>query len=418
MEQPLTPAQQQHQPPLMCAVKDGAKAEHVRTLVREAFISARASHIPVDNPVSMDAHNIELLCEDPYAVAYKADGVRYLLVLCMYNRRPLACFVDRAGKVYSLYVKARPAHFEHGTVLDGELCHVTTGRVAQDFLVFNCLRFQGQSLARTTYLRRLTHVRRCVSAEPIQGSERAKYDEVILAGDYRLHIVQKEVGDATQLRNMLHTRPPRYSTDGFVFTPLLRHVVPGRDDHLLKWKNDNPLDVLVTQWQAGEACRVDVDDAGDYRLLSEALDVSVHLDAADAAFAAILRGAAVSARLLGTPPTEPGFSFVVEVDCRLARPADNAGAAPTELRLRYLRLRPDKDGPNNVETVRRTLTTIEDNVQLQDIYNVLERAQQARDDAQRRRQQEQAAEPASALPPQEGQAPLADATPRRHSRAI
>jgi hypothetical protein len=363
----------------MCGVTDTTKAEHVRAIARDAFlVSGSTSHIPVDNPVSMDAHNIELLCQDPYAVAYKADGVRYLLVLCMYNRRPLACFVDRAGKVYSLYVKARPAHFEHGTVLDGELCQVTTGRVAHDFLVFNCLQFQGQSLARTTYLRRLTHVRQCVSPEPVPGVDRIKYDEFILAGDFRLHIVQKEVDNATQLRSMLHNRQPRYSTDGFVFTPLLRHVIPGRDDHLLKWKNDNPLDVLVTQWQTGQACRVDVDDGGHVRLLAEALNMPVNLDVTDPTFAALLRGAAISTQLLGTPPEEPGFSYVVEVDCRLVHDT----AAGAELRLRYLRLRPDKDGPNNVETVRRTLTTIEDNVQLQDIYNVLERTRQAHDSTQ------------------------------------
>ena len=45
------------------------------------------------------------------------------------------------------------------------------------------------------------------------------------------------------------------------------------------------------------------------------------------------------------------------------------------LHLTFLRFRPDKDGPNNARTVARTIQTIRDNVQIEDVYSAIARYQ-------------------------------------------
>ena len=343
----------------MCKVTEAPKIDHVVRIVRKAFGASNAIHIPVDNPVSMDRTNMHLLQQQRYVVSFKADGTRYVLVLCMYKARPLACMVDRAGNVFALYVTAPATHFVNTSVFDGELCACVSGHNTFDFVVFNALIDQGAALHDKPYIMRLQHVRNNFSAEPVPADRRSRFQSFIFPNSRRLNILRKECEMAENTRALLLNTVPRYKYDGVVFTPADCSVVPGRDEQMLKHKTDNPIDVLLVM-RDGVNSEMFVDNNGELVRLADAVGMPITFDPSRSElFRDIVDGAQVYAREFRENRL---FEHVVEMDC-----AVNNGA----LELRFIRLRPDKDGPNNTTTVLRTLQTIRDNIQLSEIYELV-----------------------------------------------
>lgn len=344
----------------MWVVTDEEKKEYILSFVRQAFNCAHiTTHIPVDNPVSLEKANISLLAEAEYIVSYKADGVRYLLVLCMYKGRPLAAFVDRAGHVFSLYVMAHVTHFQKGCVFDGELCEIEPN--IYNYVVFNALIDQGIYLGDFAYTNRLRHVRQNFQGEQATQSTSIRIPSTFItaAADHALTFFRKEYDVFQNLRTFTSTINPRYKQDGLVFTPSKEGVVPGRNEHLLKWKSENPIDVHVI-YENNSELRLYIDNNGTDILLADALSIPVEFDLKDIQFQSLLRGAQIYNSLFCAESTT--FDHIIEVSCAFSGKT---------LNLQYLRLRPDKDGANNVTTVQRTLQTICDNVTIDDIYGMI-----------------------------------------------
>ena len=184
----------------------------------------------------------------------------------------------------------------------------------------------------------------------------------------RLHLVRKEHDDAQNMRGLLHNTAPRYRIDGFVLTPTRLGVRSGRDENLLKFKTDHPIDVLLVAEDNGYGLYVD--DDGSVVRLADVVGIPVFFDAgANPEFRQIEQGASVYSREIVQGAS--AFRHVVEMDCAF-RDDPSRGQV---LHLTFLRFRPDKDGPNNAQTVARTIRTIQDNVQLSDVYAAIARHQ-------------------------------------------
>ena len=340
----------------MWPIVDEEKRQHVLSLVRQAFNCAHiTTHVPVDNPVSLEKANIHLLKETEYIISYKADGVRYLLVLCMYKAQPLAAFVDRAGHVYSLYVIAHVTHYQKNCVFDGELCEIEPN--IYHYVVFNALIDQGVYLGDFAYVNRLRHVKQNFQAEQLPVLNKRTTFITAMASN-TLTFYRKEYDISENIKSFL-LLIPRYKQDGLVFTPSKEGVVPGRNEHLLKWKSENPIDVHVVL-ESDQLCLY-IDNNGADIPVEDALGVQVDFDEHCDRLQSLLRGSFLYNRLFGTAAST--FDHIVEVSCVFVR--ENI------LQLQFLRLRPDKDGANNVTTVKRTLQTICDNVSLNDIFQTL-----------------------------------------------
>lgn len=341
----------------MYPVTDHDKIAHVSQIVNRAYgVPPHTSHLPVDNPVSLDRTNMNRLQDSEYMVAFKADGIRYVLVLCMYRSRPLACMVDRSGAMFSLHILAQATHFQNTSVFDGELCACTTGQNVYDFLVFNALIDQGAILYNKSYTTRLTHVRNNYAPHPVASQERSRFRMYIFARSPRLNMVRKEYDRAENMRAMLHSLTPRYKYDGFVFTPAQDPVRPGRNEALLKFKTDNPIDVLMILETNG-CMNLLVDDNGTNVPLESVVDTPINFESTPE-FEEMCHDSEIYRQTFDVGC----FCQVVELSCTVRH---------SRLILRYVRLRPDKDGPNNVVTVQRTIQTIRDNIALDEIYVLL-----------------------------------------------
>lgn len=336
------------------------KQEKVMHVIRQALkVPNTTLHIPVENPISLDRSNLHLLQTNDYMVAFKADGVRYLLVLMMYRERALAVLVDRAKRMFALRVQAHASHYINTSVFDGELCECNTSTNTYDYLIFNALIDQGAYLGDQPYPMRLNHIHSNFSGETIKAKDRAKITSFISPVDHRLNFIRKECDYLRNMRAMHRNIIPRYNYDGFVFTPCVGHVVPGRNEKLLKWKSTNTIDVQLTLGPT-QPPTLWVDDNGTERLLKDIVPYPIVFTMAPN-LQQLIAGFQIYHRLFLKIP--PLFNHTIETDCCF-----NSNGA---LVLNFLRLRPDKDGPNNVITIHRTLTSIADNIEQEEIYKAI-----------------------------------------------
>jgi len=330
------------------------RARLAQQAVRAALGRPTVSHIPADNPVSLDRTTLPLLQAMEYTAAHKADGVRYFLVLASHEDQPVGALVDRAGSTYQVLLHARKALYVRGSVFDGELCPGAGPSGEALFLVFNALVVSGVAMRDLDYNQRLHAVRTHFPARVLPSTVATASHLVggyVRALDPGLHLLAKETVPFAQLAS-LPAVP--YPTDGLLFTPTHEGVRSGRNPHLLKWKRTNPLDVRLRVEPDGPLTMT-LDDDGAAALLLDVLQAryaTVAWGPRMRLLEAIVRGAHRCSRAF-SGRTET-FEAIVELACE--RRGDDT------LELNYLRLRPDKGTPNNVHTVTRTLLSIEDNI--------------------------------------------------------
>lgn len=342
---------------LMWVVTDQAKRKHVLAIANLAFgVQHPTPHVPVDNPVSLDREGLKLLQQEDYIVSYKADGTRYLLVMTLYQGRPLAALVDRAGKTFSLHVQAQWSHFQRNSVFDGELC--TIDQSIQHFLIFNALIDQGISLTDLPYPQRLQYVQNNFPAHPLTPEERQNTTTYIVPMAPALHFVCKEWDFARNMRAMLRNIMPRYAIDGFVLTPVDQPVISGRNPALFKWKHDHPIDVRVII--QNKQMRLEVDDHGTPVPLSDMFPFITFEP--DDEWNTLFAGWLLYDQIMtnnNAAGSNSVFNQVVEMTCI----PKSRGFV-----LQYMRLRPDKEGPNNTHTVKKTLQSIQDAITQDELF--------------------------------------------------
>ena len=141
---------------------------------------------PGCHPRSLSRDRLATLGEHPYRVAYKSDGVRYVLMLTLRpgtraeDGKAVALMIDRARTMYEVEVVAPESYFVDGTVLEGELVWATQG-ACMNFLVFDALCVRGEALGHRPFDERLEAACACVKwSEEISQSD----DPEIHAAEY------------------------------------------------------------------------------------------------------------------------------------------------------------------------------------------------------------------------------------------
>jgi len=342
-------------------VRDPAKCEHALAVVRAAFNARNVrTHVPVDNPVSLDRENLGRLAAEPYMVAFKADGRRMVMVLTMYAGHETTFLVDRAGQVYSTVVAATRSHFTRGTVIDTEYVVYPKSKEGE-LLAFNVLVDRGDSLGQKPYADRLEALNKIIPSNRVDPHRRKSFAMMhIMSMVDNLHLLTKHTEKLQYLKQMLRTVTPRYGTDGLVLTAANRGVRSGQDESLLKFKFTQTVDLVVRVegdgggWFAPEMV---CDGGGD-----ECPVDNMRLDCADTTFRRLLEGRRVYCEMLGKPVR---FAHILELKCV----ADGDGGVIG----RFVRVRTDKSSPNNVATVDRTIQCLWDNVQVDDLVEMCQR---------------------------------------------
>lgn len=343
-------------------IRDPRKREHALSAVRAAYNARNVrTHVPVDNPVSLDRENLPRLAAEPYMATYKANGTRLVVVFAMYEGHETTFLVDRAGEVYSTVMAATRNHFTRGTVIDAEYV-VYPNTKEGELLAFNILVDRGEYLGNQPYTKRLEALNKAVPANRIDPYRRKSLAMMhIVSMVDSLHLLTKHTDHLRYLKRMLRTVIPRYDTDGLVLTAADRGVRSGQDETLLKFKFIQTVDLVARcsaapgePWSFPEV----VCDSGGVECSVD----NLRFDCADPSFQRLLEGRRCYCESLGKPIT---FAHILELKC-----INDGGGGVIG---RFVRVRVDKSSPNNVATVDRTIQCLWDNVQVDDLVEMCQR---------------------------------------------
>ncbi|XP_071804447.1 mRNA-capping enzyme-like [Asterias amurensis] len=193
---------------------------------------------PGCQPVSLDNKNLAALKHKPYKVSWKADGIRYMMLIEGPNR---VYMVDRDNVIFCIKDLIFPRRKEEGhlseTLLDGEMVVDRVGSHAiPRYLIYDVVVFQGQPVGHCDFDRRLL----CIDKEIIQTRNQQITQGIIDKTKEPFSVRRKDFWDITKTRSILEGQFSKqelgHETDGVIFQPQKDRYVAGRCDVVLKWK--------------------------------------------------------------------------------------------------------------------------------------------------------------------------------------
>ncbi|TKR60943.1 hypothetical protein L596_028124 [Steinernema carpocapsae] len=199
---------------------------------------------PGSQPVSLECspenNNMELLKEG-YMVSWKADGMRYLVLI---NGEDEIFAFDRDNNVFQL-----PLTFPHrkenrhvaDTLVD---CEMILDKVKHPsgleetvprLLIYDIVTFEGQPVGKCDFTTRFE----CINTELIKPRLEALKAGRIRREDEPMSVRRKdffEISVAYKLLDKKFTSGLGHEIDGLIFQPIKKPYTAGRCDFILKWK--------------------------------------------------------------------------------------------------------------------------------------------------------------------------------------
>lgn len=320
----------------------------------------RIRNFPGGHPTSVRRSDVARMQNERCMIALKTDGVRYLLLLCTLNNAFRAIMVDRCLRMYEVAVFAREEYFTHPTLIDGEL--VLDHRANRlSYQAFDVVSMLGQCYHHKAYCDRLqTLHNRILSRLPEGVDERTDAaEDLILEEDkiyaaesnhMRLTIIPKRFVPFDQGRILWEQRHAQsFPSDGMVITFDHSPITTGTLHSILKWKPHNVIDVSIVH---GKTMSVECRDAGETVALQRMKLHDVHY-----------RVALEDNNLVQWLLHRKSHLAHWLVECLVTLDAEKAVAT-----LWPMRERVDKIEANDIRVIEATLSTISDNVKLEDLF--------------------------------------------------
>lgn len=189
---------------------------------------------PGSNPCSLERADFPRLNQQPYFLAEKTNGIRFLMFSTTHNGKHVCAIVDRAMSVWLLPLQALPTALFQGSVVDCELA-------------FNKVEKQWQLLAFDAYVVSGVPVFDLPFSHRMSALKRAMAVYVYTAGD-PVPFKIKSFVPATMFAVYLEheaTARAHFDVDGLILTPELSHATIGRSPDLLKLKTHHTIDFQV-----------------------------------------------------------------------------------------------------------------------------------------------------------------------------
>lgn len=324
---------------MLYRVHDEDKINHARALCRMASGVPDLHYIPFEAPTSIDADTMHNPLHT--VVSLKADGIRYMLVLCMYMNKPHAFLVNRAEEVYVVLIAAPQQWFHHTHVYEVELCTYKPEPYKKILLVFNVL-YCHEPMHQTSYRQRYDLVQQhtCPTLLDSLADRHIASRTIMTSMHPGLYIVTKPCHPVQALATL--SPSPWYDCDGYIFTSLVGGMTTGRNSTLLKWKNKHTVDLrLVVTHNDVQLLTL---HRGRYSRVTHCTCRMTPL------LSSILRGHALYTK-------QTTFDEIVEFEIQGKE-------------LVYNCIRRDKTTPNDTLTVSRTFAAVEDGVSLETLISV------------------------------------------------
>lgn len=193
---------------------------------------------PGAQPVSMDRENLKFLQTKPYRVSWKADGSRYMMLICGEDQiyffgRDFQCF-----RVHNLrFVHKQDLQRSlSDTLLDGEMVIDRSNGVSRPrYLVYDVIHFEDEDVGSQTFDTRLNYIKHQIVFPRYEAMKQG----IINKTHEPFSVAVKDFWDVTQAAALLSpkfTKQLLHEPDGLIFQPAKEHYQAGQCDDILKWK--------------------------------------------------------------------------------------------------------------------------------------------------------------------------------------
>lgn len=209
---------------------------HIKTTICNIWGVCDNNRFPGPLPISIERQHFGTLKSNPYWVCAKTDGLRYLLVCLQYEDRNYCVFVNRKLEMILLDITMLSSAY-NGTILDGEL--VQNNQTKQhEFLVYDSVMVCGENTSKLPHSIRLQKSAQLIDTMIVSPRHTIS---VHLKTFTKLNMVSEYIQDV--LPNLTH------STDGLIFTPEHEEIMSGTHKTMFKWKPTakNTVDFWVEQ---------------------------------------------------------------------------------------------------------------------------------------------------------------------------
>lgn len=194
---------------------------------------------PGSQPVSMDVHNLSKLSKKPYRVSWKADGIRYMMLI---DGEGEVYMLDRDNCVFKvfglrfLYRKDLTRHLKN-TLLDGEMViDKVNGQDIPRYLCYDIVKFENQDVGKMAfYPVRLN----CIQNEIVNPRHQAMQKGIIKKDREPFSVRLKQFWELTMAMRLLGEKfasDLAHEPDGLIFQPSKEPYIPGTCEDVLKWK--------------------------------------------------------------------------------------------------------------------------------------------------------------------------------------
>lgn len=288
------------------------------------------AQFPCPQPVSIERKDFEKLKTYEYFVGVKNDGVRYIMFFTTdKTNRKLCILCDRSLNFYTIDIVGDDSIY-NGTLFDGEL--VCNGD-NYSYVIYDSVYMCGNRVNKNNFASRLAEIDCCVKTliDPIKTNV--------------VSIETKTFYKLTDFVNFLDDYEKHKNKDGIIFMPNNLPVLNGTQFSMFKWK---PSDKHTVDFLIKEETNKD-------------LSAYVYHQQKITKFANIKYS------------SESGKDFVDKyhqldnkkneciLECLFVK--ENQNFSP-------ILIRTDKNYPNSLRTIERTLFNAEENIQLSEFTNI------------------------------------------------
>ncbi len=289
------------------------------------------NNFPGPQPVTIEFKDIETLSKNEYSVCEKSDGERYILLLLNIDCKPMCFMINRNNDFLFMDLSIKKEVFE-GSIFDGEL--IKTKKGDHHYLIHDCFCYNGTSFLESRHDLRYACIIDFITKRYVNRSSDALDIKTKLFYKFGPEIKKtwKHITETTE--NVI---------DGLIFTPVNGPVIFNRDPILFKWKEVHTMDLQVKKVE-NEYHYFGITNKELYLFKKYSLTSQ----------SGVLLTAFIkkhNIKLINN------FVFIVEFTFNLE----------TEVLTPY-RHRSDKKFPNSKITIDNTLTNIEENITIEDLY--------------------------------------------------
>lgn len=276
--------------------------------------------------VSIERKDFLDLQTQVYYVCEKTDGNRYLMYCTTLADKNYCTLVNRNMEVFLLGIHV-PRSFYHGTLLDGEMA-VNKKTGATQYLVFDAIKVAGRQVKDLSFDLRLKNIidETAQYAQPPQDGVGLKIKHFFALDEFAAF--EEHYKKAAEYFEM----------DGLIFTPNAMPVVVGRHRKQYKWKSGDhhTVDFLVQENQPGRLSIAVYDNLNKKHKVVQMLPAGTTVEGQD-----------IKAGMV--------------VECAIVKNAWNP-----------VRLRKDKSHANDIETWKKTIHNIKENILFEEFGKIMQ----------------------------------------------